>query len=146
MLTEDDTRAQARAGGLPRPVASTEHRAMRKAAEVLHGHLKPSQVPSRPLLGTRLDMIEENEPIALPLSQITGSEIPEEDFLASSVDSAGIPRFRRGNASAPAPGSAEDLRAVYEVYAFILLALPGAQVHSQGLAGRSSEVDLHEGG
>ena len=108
---EDLAKVEARAHALPRPVGATELAAMRRVAELRLGSLKSYEVPSKALIGLKLEQIEENEPKVEDLREVTSLDDLESEALTGIIDSAtGTFRVRKGSNSIQLPSNPESLR------------------------------------
>ena len=108
---EDLARVEAKANALPRPVGTTELAAMRRVAEVKLGSLKGCEVPSKALIGLKLEQVEDNEPRVEDLREVSSLEDLESEALTGIIDGAtGVFRVRKGSNSIPLPTNPEGLR------------------------------------
>ena len=107
---DNDTKADAKANRLSRPVAQTDMASMIQAYEAVHGLLPSRETPSKGFLGSKLEQVEANEPIAEILSEVTSRDEGEEDFLGATVTSAGQIQLQRGTRKGSMPIDPEELR------------------------------------
>eukprot|EP00973_Karenia_brevis_P019266 2641023-Karenia_brevis.AAC.1 len=63
-----------------------EHSYMKSAYEKLYGRSQGEETPSRAYLGLKTTDVEEDEPKAERLTEVTASTDQQEDFLTTSVD------------------------------------------------------------
>ena len=104
-------KVEAKAHALPRPVGATELAAMRKVAELKLGSLKGNEVPSKALIGLKLEAVEENEPKVEDLREVSSLEDVESEALTGVIDAtSGVFRVRKGSNSIPMPSNPEGLR------------------------------------
>ena len=108
---EDLARVEAKAHSLPRPVGTTELAAMRRVAEAKLGSLKGCEVPSKALIGLKLEQVEDNEPRVEDLREVSSLEDNETEALTGIIDGAtGVFKVRKGSNSIPLPSNPEGLR------------------------------------
>ena len=101
----------AQARQLPRPLATSEYQSMRAAHGARWWELEDSNTPSKSLIEKLSDMIEANEPYALPLTEVTSKEEDERtDGLQAVWDASGAIKVRRTCTTVPGPTSPEGLR------------------------------------
>ena len=104
-------KVEAKAHALPRPVGASELSAMRKAAEARLGALKGNEVPSKALIGLKLEAVEENEPKVEDLREVSSLDDVEAEALTGVIDATtGVFRVRRGSNSIAMPADPESLR------------------------------------
>ena len=102
---------------MPRPVANTEHRAMRQVYENKFGELPNKEPPSRFCLGIKLDQAEENEPRVESLKDVSSKEDGEEDYLSAEVDDRGQVKVRKGAAQVfKLPQNGEELNLRHRIF------------------------------
>ncbi|CAE8726071.1 unnamed protein product [Polarella glacialis] len=110
IVSEDRAKMEARSNHFPRPVGVTEHAAMRAAVEAKLGTLRNYEVPSKALIGQKLEQVEQNEMRLEDFREVTSIDDGEVEFLSSAVDSTGAIKVRRGSAGGSLPDNPEDLR------------------------------------
>ena len=111
-VSKDNTmRAEARTSHIPRPVTSNEHAAMLKAYEVRYGRLETGETPGKHYLGVKAEEIEDNEPKAESLKEVSSKDDGEDDFLLSEVGKDGNLKVRKGVRDGKMPADPEELRA-----------------------------------
>ena len=94
----------------------SDHVLMRQAYEVLHGKLSRKDCPSRDLITLRMKQLEDNEPEADRLEDVTSSEDGSFDFLSSDLTADGRITVRRGSRSkGKLPRNAEELRYAHKL-------------------------------
>jgi hypothetical protein len=95
-----------------------EQRQLRVQVEAVTGRLQPRQVPSRYMVGSKLEQLEENEPEAEPLEEVHWNEAGEDFMPLLVVSGAGQVQVRKGVAKrVPKPKDGEELRARYQLIA-----------------------------
>ena len=113
---EDEAKSDARLSRLPRPVPSSEYAAMRLAYEAAYDKLAVQFTPSKHFMGIKLEQVEDNEPRAEPLRDVTSRDDAESSFLGADVDERGVLRVKRASASgARPPRDPEELRTRHRV-------------------------------
>eukprot|EP00973_Karenia_brevis_P041182 5697367-Karenia_brevis.AAC.1 len=63
-----------------------EHSYMRAAFEKLYGKIQGDETPSRAYLGLKTTDVEEDEPKAERLSEVTAATDHQEDYLTTTLD------------------------------------------------------------
>ena len=126
MIEKDESaKIEARLSKLPRPMSAVDHLAMRQAVEALHGKLQGYEVPSKAYLGTKQQDIDDDEPTAERLSEVTSKDDGEEQFLTADIDlsAGGAVKIKKGARNGHMPNNPEALRAklklVGHVWAFL---------------------------
>ncbi|CAE8676146.1 unnamed protein product [Polarella glacialis] len=110
VASEDHAKQEARSNHFPRPVGVTEHAAMRAAVESKLGTLRNYEVPSKPLIGQKLEQVEQNELRLEDFREVTSIDDGEVEYLAAAFDSGGALKVRRGSAGGSLPDGPEELR------------------------------------
>eukprot|EP00973_Karenia_brevis_P061572 8562515-Karenia_brevis.AAC.1 len=87
-----------------------EHTYMKSAYEKLYGRLQGEETPSRAYLGLKTTDVEEDEPKAERLNEVTAATDQQEDFLTTSVDSEGRLKIKKGSRDTSMPKGSEELR------------------------------------
>ena len=104
-------KAEAKLGGNPRLVQTTEHAAMRGAVEVIHGKLRDRECPSKSLMAQKLEQVEENAPEAEDLRDVTSVEDAATEAYAAVIDpSTQLLRIKPGKTMTTPPATPEELR------------------------------------
>ena len=103
---------EAKQGTQNRLMQSSEYCAMRARAEkVLHRTLKDREAPSKALVASKLEQLEEGVPKAEDLRDVTSYEDVEGEAYSAIIDPAtAMLRIKPGRASTIPPGSPEELR------------------------------------
>jgi hypothetical protein len=100
------------------PTGKVEQRQLRVQVEAVIGRMQPKQVPSRYMVGSKLEQLEENEPEAEPLEEVHWNEAGEDFMPLLVVSGAGQVQVRKGVAKrVPKPKDGEELRARYQLIA-----------------------------
>ena len=107
---EQELRAEAKVLGMPRTIQQSERQAMIKAVEQTVGKLQESETPSNEYLATKVEECENNEPMALPLDEVTSKFDATTSSLQSSLDASGHLRVVKTKAKGKLPDSTETLR------------------------------------
>ncbi|CAE8672430.1 unnamed protein product [Polarella glacialis] len=110
VASEDHAKQEARSNHFPRPVGVTEHAAMRAAVESKLGTLRNYEVPSKPLIGQKLEQVEQNELRLEDFREVASIDDGEVEYLAASFDGGGALKVRRGSAGGSLPDGPEELR------------------------------------
>ncbi len=106
----DLAKVEAKSHALPRPVGATELAAMRKVTEAKLGSLRGNEVPSKALIGIKLEQIDDNEPKVEDLREVSSLEDGTTESLTGIIGPSGEFRVRKGSSSIPLPTNAEGLR------------------------------------
>ena len=108
---QDKNKGEARVSGQPRLVQTTEYAAMRAAVEKSLGSLKDKEAPSKSLVASKLEQVEDGAPIAEDLPDATSFEDGEGEAYSAVIDpSTATLRIRPGRCTTTPPRSAEELR------------------------------------
>ena len=94
---EDEHIAEAKAARITRMAGLTEYQNMRNSYRTLFGKLSDKITPSRALLGSKLEQVEENEPRVEDMKEVTSRDDGEESgLLTSTMDYAGRVHMKKG--------------------------------------------------
>ena len=108
---QDKNKEEARVSGQPRLVQTTEYAAMRAAVEKSLGSLKDKEAPSKSLVASKLEQVEDGAPIAEDLRDATSFEDGEGEAYSAVIDpSTATLRIRPGRCTTTPPRSPEELR------------------------------------
>eukprot|EP00435_Cladocopium_sp_Y103_P041428 s1418_g11.t1 len=108
---QDQSRAEARAAMVPRPLPLSEHAQLREALETQMGQLRDYEVPSKALLSAKLDDIETNLPRLEDLRDVASMEDGEADMLQGTLDAAtGMFKMKPARSTVALPRNPEELR------------------------------------
>jgi hypothetical protein len=133
-------RAEARTSHIPRPVTSNEHAAMLKAYEVRYGRLESGETPGKHYLGVKAEEIEDNEPKAESLKEVSSKDDGEDDFLLSEVGKDGNLKVRKGVRDGKMPADPEELRSKLKLVANCWLFLRTKHSNREWLADLDDKV------
>eukprot|EP00973_Karenia_brevis_P047600 6606570-Karenia_brevis.AAC.1 len=73
-----------------RATPTLEHTFMRSACEKQFGRLLAEEIPSKADMGIKTLDVEEDEPRAERLTEVSGIAELQEDFLTTSIDESGL--------------------------------------------------------
>ncbi|CAK0887969.1 unnamed protein product [Prorocentrum cordatum] len=102
--------AEAKSARLPKLIGKATHLSMRKAAQQIHGAIEDRAAPGAPLVEQVMEMIEESNMGAVPLTQVVSIEDGDDSKMGAAVDMSGIIRLRRGKTEISAPTDPEAFR------------------------------------
>ena len=140
---ESELKAEARVLGVSRPIAQTEHQAMRISYEKTFGSLDEVVEPSADYLSTKMEEVENGEIVASPLSDVTSKRKVKTLGIQTSVDAGGHVRIVKQRNKGSLPQNTEDLRTPYGVACGgQCLGFLGQQVQEQDLLQRSDSCRL----
>jgi len=83
---------------------------MRKSVEAVFGRIPTSETPSNEYLSTKLEELEQDEPTASPLDEITTSADSTIDAVTSATDSTGRIILTKAKSKGKLPSTSEELR------------------------------------
>ena len=107
---ETVAKADARANRMPRPIAATEHQAMRLAVEARVGKIENAEVHSKAYLGLKSEDVENNEITAEDLSEVTSKNDTEVETLSATLDNRGHFVVKKATQNGKMPTTTEELR------------------------------------
>jgi hypothetical protein len=108
---ESERMARARASETTLAVPVSEHKAIRRAYEAIHGELPIAEVPGRYYLGMKIDQATENDPIAEKLTEVCSRQENESEVWTPCFGQDGRMVTKKGAPqSRPKPKDAEELR------------------------------------
>ncbi len=102
--------AEAEARREPKPVLTTDFKAMKEAYETKWWALESAQVPNRSYIERISEGIEKGEPRAEPLSEVLNYEEGDTDLMKAIFDSDGSIKAIKTATTVPLPRDAEELR------------------------------------
>ena len=109
LITQDlKDRAEHRSSDQPRPVHHQELVALRSAFEVKFYKLDNREVPSKSYLGSKQEEIEEGEPRAESLRDVSSREDHESSYLTADISTDGIVKVKKGVKEGLLPTNSED--------------------------------------
>eukprot|EP00973_Karenia_brevis_P088209 12230833-Karenia_brevis.AAC.1 len=88
-----------------------EHSFRRNSFEKVYGRLLLDETPSKQYMGLKMVDIEEDEPRAERLSEISAVSDQHEDFLTTTLDADGSVKIKKGAKDSSMPKNPEQLRA-----------------------------------
>ena len=103
-------RAEAKSLQIVRPATTQERTTMRRAVEAAYGPLPSKEVPSSEYLRAKLEEVENDEPFASPLDEVSSLETAETQSLTASLDPTGRLRISKAKAKGRMPTTTEELR------------------------------------
>lgn len=120
---ESQLRAEIKVVGGKRPASVNERQAMRRAVEATLGKLPAREVPHPDYVATKLEEVEQDEPMALTLDMITHAEEQEVNELTSTLDASGRVQVTRSKVKGRLPGNSEEYRMKLRIEAHTWLML-----------------------
>ena len=105
-----ELRAEAKSLNVARLASTQERSAMRRAVEAAYGELPLKEVPSTEYLSSKMEEVENDEPFASPLDEISSLETAETQSLTASVDPSGRLRISKAKSKGRMPSTTEELR------------------------------------
>ena len=133
---EVQLRAESKALNLQRPISSTDRTAMKKALELRHGRKAAHEIPSHDYISVKTEEVENGDPRASQLDEITSSEDHEEHTLSAVVDISGGLKIvkKRQKASQPMGPEAFRSRLKIECHTWLMLSMKHPNIaYLQGL-------------
>ena len=140
--SEEDRKqeAEAKSSRLPKIIGKAAHLSMRRAAQELHGELEDRVAPGASLVEHVMEMIEEANMEALPLTAVLSVEDGDDAKVGAVVDTSGVFRLKRGKTEISMPGDPESFRKRMRTLAF---AYVYARLRHPGRAAfRSATVEI----
>ena len=111
LSAREKNKADSKLGVQARLVQTTEHASMKAAVETPHGSLSDAEVPSKSLLGQKLEQVEDNSPQAEDLRDVTSVEDAAAEAYSAVIDPASaVLRIKPGKTMTTPPCSPEELR------------------------------------
>ena len=107
---EMQAKAEHKAAEIVKPIANQELAALRTAFETRFFKLESKEVPSKSYLGLKQEEIDENEPRAESLKEVSSREDHESSFLTADISVDGIVKVKKGVKDGSLPNSSEELR------------------------------------
>lgn len=111
LSVQEKNRQESKLGMQQRIVQPSDYATMRSAVEAKHGTLKDREAPSKGMIASKLEQVEDGAPIAEDLREVTsfaGSEV--EAYNAIIDPSMGFLRIRPGKTTTTPPATPEELR------------------------------------
>ena len=101
----------ANASGPARLIQTTEYAAMRSAVEATQGSLRDKEAPSKSLVASKLEQLEDGAPVAEDLREATSFEDSAVEAYSAVVDpGSNFLRIRPGKSTTTPPSNPEELR------------------------------------
>lgn len=107
---ETQLRAESKVLRITRPVATTDKAGMRRAVEGLFGKIPNREAPSSDYISQKLEELEQNEPVASPLDEVTSQMDIESSNVTANLDLTGKVQILRKRAKAALPANPEEFR------------------------------------
>ena len=137
---ESELRAEARVLGERRPPTIQERASMRRLVETSYGPISDKDAPSNEYLAAKLEEIEQEEPRAAPLDEITSLEDADGHSMHATLDNTGRVRILRQRPKGRPPANSEELRRKLRIeqntFAFLAAKFTG-KTWLQGLTPRT---------
>ena len=109
-LREVQLRAEQKSLAQPRQVSTQERTLMKRAAKVNLGKIPSSESPSSDYLASKMEEVENNEPHASRLDEITSQDDCETLSMTAALDLTGKVQIMRKRTKIDMPGGPEELR------------------------------------
>ena len=108
---EIQLRAEAKTLNIARPMGNSERTGMKRVLEEQYGKLAASETPSAEYLSSKLEEVENNEPSASRLDEVTCMEDSESlSVMQTTVDSTGRLQVVNRKSKVSMPATPEELR------------------------------------
>ena len=107
---ENQLRAESKVLRITRPVATTDKAGMRRAVEGQWGKIPSREAPSTDYLSQKLEELEQNEPVASPLDEVTSQTDIESSNVTANLDLTGKVQILRKRAKSTLPANPEEFR------------------------------------
>lgn len=108
---QEKNKQESKNGCQNRLVQASDYAAMRAAVEVLHGRLRDKEAPSKSLVASKLEHVEDGAPVVEDLRDVTSLEDAEVEAYNAVIDpSSATLKIRPGKTMTTPPASPEDLR------------------------------------
>ena len=134
---EIEAKAQAAVAGATKPISNNDRTAMKKIVEKSRGPkatLPDDEVPSQVYLTAKVDEVEQNEPRASPLDEISHTEHKTEADLSIGLDPKGVVKTFRKALKVDMPTDTESYRKRLKVEANLWLMLAAKYINKPWLA------------
>ena len=121
---ENELKANAAASSsdIPLPLPKRTYQAMAAAYVEANGKISDREAPGKPLMAMTLSMVQDNDPIAEPLTHIASKADGEDDITFDEADYSGaIKGVHRKVKVVPLPKDPEELRMRYTIIENALL-------------------------
>ena len=134
---EIEAKAQATVAGATKPISNNDRTAMKKIVEKSRGPkttLPDDEVPSQVYLTAKVDEVEQNEPRASPLDEISHTEHRTEADLSIGLDPKGVVKTFRKALKVDMPSDTESYRKRLKVEANLWLMLASKYINKPWLS------------
>ena len=110
LTREAQLRAEAKVLRIVRPITNQDRAGMRRAVEGLFGKIPKREMPSSDYLAAKLEELENNEPCASPLDEVTSETDIETADVTANLDLSGKIQILRKRVKSVLPANPEALR------------------------------------
>ena len=111
LSVQEKNRQESKLGMQQRIVQPSDYATMRSAVEAKHGRLKDREAPSKGMIASKLEQVEDGAPIAEDLREVTSFADSEVEAYNAIIDpSMGFLRIRPGKTTTTPPATPEELR------------------------------------
>ena len=111
LSVQEKNRQESKLGMQQRIVQPSDYATMRSAVEAKHGRLKDREAPSKGMIASKLEQVEDGAPIAEDLREVTSFADSEVEAYNAIIDpSMGFLRIRPGKTTTTPPSTPEELR------------------------------------
>ena len=111
LSVQEKNRQESKLGMQQRIVQPSDYATMRSAVEAKHGRLKDREAPSKGMIASKLEQVEDGAPIAEDLRKVTSFADSEVEAYNAIIDpSMGFLRIRPGKTTTTPPSTPEELR------------------------------------
>ena len=107
---ETQLRVEAKLLHIPRPISLQDRSAMRRAVEALYGPIPDHECPSAEYVAAKMEELEENEPQASQLDEVSNLEDIETSSMIAQWDSSGKVQMVRKKGKVAMPSGPEQFR------------------------------------
>ena len=111
LSVQEKNRQESKLGMQQRIVQPSDYATMRSAVEAKHGRLKDREAPSKGMIASKLEQVEDGALIAEDLREVTSFADSEVEAYNAIIDpSMGFLRIRPGKTTTTPPSTPEELR------------------------------------
>ena len=107
---ETQLRVEAKLMHIPRPISMQDRSAMRRAVEALYGPIPDHECPSAEYVASKMEELEENEPQAAQLDEVSNLDDIETSSMVAQWDSSGKVQMVRKKGKVAMPSGPEQFR------------------------------------
>ena len=121
---EINLRAEAKTLNMQRPLTLQLRTAMRRSLETIHGKIPASELPSADYIAAKTEEIEQGEPMASCLDEVTSMEDIEAQSVTANLDLTGKVQIvkRKGKITMPTDPESFRMRLRVESHTWLMLA------------------------